>query len=417
MQCQTIYDYFININGNDAVDAEPENFEEPWRTIFLLTERGAPVLGGPVALRDSIAAVAKDEDEEKRLLNQIYAASKPLHFPTLEEIGDNLKPVEWLWDGWIPRGMLSILGAFPGTGKSFLALDLCRCVISGPAWPDGSPIEAIGGTCIYVEAEGIPQVTNERALRMNVDRSKIRLVMAKDDEIFDLTQRKWRDYLVDLVAAVKPQLIIIDSLSSISTKSQNSVEDTTGLLMFLVALARQGNCGLLVLHHLRKPASGSLPVGPVTIHDFRGSGHIIAMARSVLGLGVIQKGKQFSLDGQRRLDIAKTNLGPYPPGIGVDLIEDDDTSRFEYGDALPWEDNQPNHSDTCGEWLLDYLAENGPTQPSEIVEDASEHGFNRRVVYRSRKKLGDAIINTKRSRHPANKWALPGQIDDEDDEE
>ncbi len=53
------------------------------------------------------------------------------------------------------------------------------------------------------------------------------------------------------------------------------------------------------------------------IHDFRGSGHITAMARTVLGLSVVQTGKTFSLNGPRRLELVKTNLGPYPNPLGV----------------------------------------------------------------------------------------------------
>lgn len=416
MQAKVIYDTFIGVGTHDTDDdLKPETFEEPWRTIFLLTERMAPILGSVVSLNDSIHAVTEDDEEEyRRLRSQIYANIEPLTFPTLADIGDNLKPVSWLWEGWIPRGMLSLLGAFPGTGKSYLALDFARMVVSGPTWPDETAVTETG-TVVYVEAEGIPQVTNDRAKKMGIDRSKLYLVMAKDDEIFDLTERRWRDHMVDLVTTVNPDLIIIDSLSSISTKGQNSVEDTTKLLMFLVALARFGDCGLLVLHHLRKPSSGSLPQGPVTIHDFRGSGHIIAMARAVLGLGVIQSGKQFSLDGQRRLDVAKTNLGPYPNGLGITLIEDDEHSAFEYGDALPWD--APSQSDTCEDWLINYLEENGATKAKIIVQAAEAEGFSRRGVYRVRKQLGNDIADTHHARHPANEWALPAQIEEDNETE
>ena len=85
----------------------------------------------------------------------IEEAGEPLHFPSLAEIAETLPPVRWLWHGWIPQGMVSLLGAFQGTGKSYFVLDLARTIIEGGPWPDGQPVEQIGNV-IYVEAEGFP---------------------------------------------------------------------------------------------------------------------------------------------------------------------------------------------------------------------------------------------------------------------
>ena len=131
-------------------------------------------------------------------------------------------------------GMLSLLGAYQGTGKSYFVLDLAR----------GDPRRGVagwggGGTrgkVIYVEAEAIPQVTNERAMKLGLDRNQLYLMMADNGELLDLTQPKWQDRLVDMATVVRPELIVIDSLSSISSIGQNSVEDTNRLLMFLVGL-------------------------------------------------------------------------------------------------------------------------------------------------------------------------------------
>jgi predicted ATP-dependent serine protease len=109
-------------------------------------------------------------------------------------------------------------------------------VIHGGQWPDGTPMDRIGNV-VYVEAEAIPQVTNERAQALGINRHKLWLMMAENGELLDLTQPRWQDHLLDLATTVQPQLIVIDSLSSISSSGQNSVEDTNRLLMYLVALA------------------------------------------------------------------------------------------------------------------------------------------------------------------------------------
>ena len=96
---------------------------------------------------------------------------------------------------------------------------------------DGQPVEQIGNV-IYVEAEGIPQVTNDWAKSLGLNRQRIWLMMAELGEMIDLTQPVWQDRLLDMATMLKPELIVIDSLTSISSAGQNSVEDTNRLLMF-----------------------------------------------------------------------------------------------------------------------------------------------------------------------------------------
>ena len=205
--------------------------------------------------------------------------------------------------------MLSLLGAYQGAGKSYLVMDLARAVIAGDQWPDGTPVTK-SGTVIYVDAEAIPQVNNERAQKLQVDNTQLYLVVAKATEFIDLNDPRWRDRLWDMVGDLGPELVIIDSLSTISLKGQNSVEDITQLLMYLVQLARHGDCGMLMPHHLRKPPGGQNTLPGISIHDFRGSSHITAMMRTVLGLSVVQtSGRQFSLNGARRIEIARRIWG------------------------------------------------------------------------------------------------------------
>lgn len=417
---RTLHRLFQEYADVPEADRRFETWPDPWRTIGLIAER-IDNSGYGDALRSAHAGVLSaalrnyDDSQADELMARIIAAAEPVHFPTLAEIAENLPPVTWLWEKWIPRGMLSLLGAWPGTGKSYFALDLARTTIHGGAWPDGSPVDATGPV-VYCEAEAIPQVTNQRAVQLGLDRRQLYLVMAEDGKLLDLTQVSWQDHLVDLVGAVRPRLLIVDSLTSVSSIGQNSVEETNMLLMFLVALARYGDCGLLCIHHLRKPGTGQLALPGVTIHDFRGSSHIVAMARTILGLSVIQSGKAFSLNGPRRLDQVKSNLGPYGDPLGLILHDDGQTARFEYGPAPTWESGDSS-ADTCELWLLAFLKSNGPSRPADVVAAGEEKGYSRRTIYRARKALGDSITNTKGRQNRENHWALPGDDTDEDPDE
>ena len=182
------------------------------------------------------------------------------------------------------------------------------------------------------------------------------------------------------------------------------------------ALARHCDCGLLVLHHLRKPPGGQLNLPGMSVHDFRGSGHITAMARTVLGLSVIQTGRQFSLNGPRRLDLVKSNLGPYPEGIGLKLESNGDQVRFVYGEPVAFEDAQESPGDKCEEWLINYLEEHGPSKPGDVTKAAEAAGFNKGTLYAVRKRLAGVVRNTNPNlRSPSNQWKLADDTDDEDE--
>ena len=417
MQKRFLYQVLVE-ESMDSEEIDLTRWTWPWREILLTAERPHKyAINERMGLRDALLVVADDNEETAReWRHEIEDANEPMSFPTLADIADTLKPVSWLWPGWIPRGMLSLLGAYQGTGKSYFVLDLARTVIHGGPWPDGAIPDRIGNV-VYVEAEAIPQVTNERAQALGINRHKLWLMMADNGEMLDLTQPRWQDHLLDLATTVAPQLIIIDSLSSISSSGQNSVEDTTRLLLYLVALARHCDCGLLVLHHLRKPPGGQLSLPGMSVHDFRGSGHITAMARTVLGLSVIQNGRQFSLNGPRRLDLVKSNLGPYPEGIGLKLEGDGASMRFVYGEPVAFED-QESTGDKCEDWLLGYLAAHGASKPGDVVAAGKDAGFTRDTIYRTRKNLQAMIRNTEKNhKAPGNKWRLANDEDEDGENE
>lgn len=393
----------------------------PWREIVLAAESRALGFNAYSRLYEAARMIAGGEaDAVQGWMAAIEEAAKPLHFPTLAEIAETLEPVRWLWENWVPRGMLSLLGAFQGTGKSYFVMDLARTVLHGPAWPDGVAVAHDPATAkvVYVDAEGIPQVNHERAQQLGIDTRRMYLMMAGNGELMDFLQPRWRDELLDLAWTVRPDLIVIDSLSAITTRGTNSAEEVSGLLTYLNGLAREVDAGVLLLHHLRKPGGGQLSLPGVSIHDFRGSTHIVALARSVIGLSVVQEpGKQFSLNGPRHMEVVKTNLAPaYPPKLEIRLQREETGVRFEYG-AVAGQVVEAEPS--AEEWLLEFLSDNGPTKFKELVDAATADGFSKATIYRARKKLGGRIVDSSGRQGKGNLWMLAedDQADADDDDD
>jgi hypothetical protein len=210
---------------------------------------------------------------------------------------------------------------------------------------------------------------------------------------------------------VGPELIVIDSLSTISSKGENNIEDVRVILSFLNQLAGYFNCGVLLIHHLRKRSALAM-TDMITLDDLRGSSHIGAMARSVLALSIVQDGPELDRNGPRRLDLIKTNLAAYPDPIGVYLMPQEPKGVLLRYDAPPKRYREPSEYEKCATWLLELLNEHGePMKPKEIVKLAVEEGYARATVYRARDHLGDRLASTGRKRDPNTKWMLPEMQD------
>ena len=67
----------------------------------------------------------------EEMVGKMPSAEVFQRFPSHEDLRDKLPAITWLWPGWIPVGLLSLLGAAPGAGKSLVALDLARRIIHG----------------------------------------------------------------------------------------------------------------------------------------------------------------------------------------------------------------------------------------------------------------------------------------------
>jgi len=328
-------------------------------------------------------------------------------FQSFAEIAPNLAPITWLWPGWIPQGMITLFGAVPGAGKSMIALDLAKRVIHGQPFPDGK-VSRAPQNVIYVDAELVPQILKERAEAWQMDTSRLFLMLPKPNDSIDFGREEYCTQLRRMVETVRPGLVVIDSLSSVSTKGENNIEDIRKLLAFLNELASSYNIALVLIHHLRKRGGMqlSLPEMEVSIDDFRGSSHIIAMSRSVLALSVVQTTSDPDRNGPRKLQIVKSNISAYPDALGCEF----QPLHPGPGVYLKWTEapkayREPSKVEQCASWLQEQL-ENEPLSLAELCKIGGIEGYSKASICRARQMLGSKIADTDGRQSPSNKWQL-----------
>jgi hypothetical protein len=206
---------------------------------------------------------------------------------------------------------------------------------------------------------------------------------------------------------LKPELIIIDSLTSMHTGGQNNVEDLRPLIMYLVRLAGWSGCGLVLIHHIRKPPFGNrMQQADFGMEDLSGSGFITQQARVVMGLRVVQTGPEYDPNGPREMKVLKSNLGEFPKPLGFRFEKvNEDGARLSWEAEPPRPYREPTQMDACKEWLMETLKESAAgMRVKEVMELGVEQGFNKRMIYRARRELKKHILNTRGRQAPDNAW-------------
>ena len=136
----------------------------------------------------------------------------------------------------------------------------------------------------------------------------------------------------------------------------------------------------------------------MSVHDFRGSGNITAMACSVMGLSS-SSSRQFSLSGPCRLDLVKTNLGPTPtprhrtPDRPRRPRHTRLTAPPSFGGAA---DDKPDPET----WLIDYLKPM-PYLYRDILAEAESCRHQQNRPLPCPQKLGGRVIDSKGKHSPA----------------
>jgi putative DNA primase/helicase len=310
-----------------------------------------------------------------------------------------VKPIHWLWPGWLARGKLHVLAGAPGTGKTTISMELAACVSSGRSLPGGFTPKR--GRVLIWSGEDDPSDTLVPRLKAaGADLSKIRFVgdikAGSERNAFDPS----RD-VPKLVEAVGNDLdvalIVVDPIvSAVPGDSHKNAEVRRGLAP-LVDLATRLDAALLGITHYSKGTQGRDPLERVS-----GSLAFGAVARVVWGTV-----KQQADEGQPSslmLARAKSNIGPDGGGFvyAYEQVEVPGSpgvlaSRVVWGAPVEGSarellsevdaDDEGMEGRDAAEWLRDLLAD-GPIEVKAIRKQGDDSGFSWRTLQRAMRRAG-----------------------------
>jgi hypothetical protein len=150
---------------------------------------------------------------------------------------------EWLWEGILPSGGLSLLVAKPKVGKTTFAFRLVLAVTSGTEFLGRSTRQ---GKVIYLALEE----------KRSEIRKKLKALAVTPEGLsfhFGSAPEKAIQEVQALVRDKKPKLLVVDVLQKFCRiKDLNDYAQVTNSLEPLMAIAREENCHILLTHHAGK---------------------------------------------------------------------------------------------------------------------------------------------------------------------
>lgn len=294
------------------------------------------------------------------------------------------KPVEWLWNGFLPAGMLTMLDGDPGIGKSLLTCDLAARLTTGREMPTGT--RNAPATVMLLSAEDDP----ERSIK-----SRLTVAGANQDRVLDvqpgpngLAFPRDMDALERGIREHRTRLCVIDPLAAFAdaTVKLNLDQDVRRLMSRFRTLAERTRCAVLIVRHLNKGEGKAL---------YRGGGSIgiIGAARVGLLAAIDPADKSRVI-----LAVSKSNVGPKPKSVAYTVkpvggqptigwlgevdVQADDLVREKRPDGV---------RGRCVEFLRGLLA-NGPITGAAFERALGERPeFKPATVGRAKAELGATI--------------------------
>jgi len=206
-------------------------------------------------------SIAKNGDDDRPVLQVIGSDNAPpgrtaLRIFSLEEFR-TLPPPSWIVDGIIPATGLVALFGRPGSGKTFVALDLAVQVCLGGLW-GGQPVTK--GAVVYVAGEGgrfiPPRIEAIESVLADHERSALGSNLHFINGALQLANGGDLELIAGLAAHQhEPALIIIDTLARcFCGYDENSSKDMGLMVDACGHLSEQTGAAILLVHHSGKSA-------------------------------------------------------------------------------------------------------------------------------------------------------------------
>ncbi len=267
----------------------------------------------------------------------------------MQYINQPQEPVEYLVEGLIARGSVTLWFGDSGAKKSYAALSLGVCVASGKDWLSFSTKKA---RVLFVDEEsGDRRMRNRSWLTArgelpgeSTDQLPFEYVTMAGWLLDDPTDAVLFQALIEKSGA---ELVVIDALCDVMVGDENSKKDTQPVFRNLRKIADELNVAIIVIHHSNK-AGG-----------YRGSSAIKAAVDNMTKITSPEGGQFINFAGEKFRDLD-------PIKWAAKAVWTDDQFYLEAAEVTGGVAKLSNSK----RYVLKYLQDNGPSLVKTIADNA-----------------------------------------------
>lgn len=225
------------------------------------------------------------------------------------------EPVDWLWEGWIAKGFITIFAGETATGKSTALGDVAARVTTGKPWP-GESVERRPGQVVWLGSEDPPrQVTIPRLMASGANLEHVNIIAGAtlNGRARSVSMQEDLGSMMHALDMAKEQgdpisMIVIDPVTSylsggvLKKVDMNDAGQIRTVLEPWSTLASLYNVAIVCVTHFAKDTNRSM------LNRVLGSGAFSALSRGVIAITTLPEEAQEGNPHAKAMFLVKCNL-------------------------------------------------------------------------------------------------------------
>jgi len=307
--------------------------------------------------------------------------------PTQRADSIQAETVNWLWEGWLPRGKVVTLEGNPGLGKSTLTIALTASLTTARQLPDGTMPTKRERVLLVSSEDGAADTIRPRLDAAKADLARVQLITEVPDRsgiprLMELPQDL--ESLESTIVKKHAGLVIIDPLSAHLGErlDPNSDKDVRRMLGPFALLAQRTGACMLLVRHLNKSGSDQI------VQRSSGSVAWLAAARASLLVAEMPSDPKKGV-----FAVAKSNLAEVPPPLAFKLVSEGTVAKVRWLGPTNVRVSELLSSqpvavrDQATLFLTDRLS-GGPVRQKTLQAEGEERNLSLRSLERAKTDLG-----------------------------
>ena len=312
-----------------------------------------------------------------------------------------IEPIEFIYNPYFPKGKLSLIAAYPGSGKTMLMSYFAARVTNGQPF-FGCSADGEHKVLYFSSEDGVEDTLQYRFVQAGGDEKKLRYYRG----IITFSETYRIRHLIDTTGA---DMLIFDPLQSYaSTADLNNATLTRQMLDMLDKVSRDKKITIIIVCHFNKNSKGP------AITRIIGSTDIVGKARSFVALGNVPGDGDRKFFSHEKSNLARaglTQLFKIDPDHG--LIVPDGTTTKHYDDFYL---NKPVlHDDkleAAKKLILENLDSGQCIKAGDAYQIAKDNGIGLSTIKTARRDLG--MSTRKESFDGGFVWQMPEPLSGDD---